>query len=223
MIGTGLSRTVTAAEMARSAGVEPKAFRAALRRAKFNWHVHNGRWEVLHDSAEHREMIEVLGLLTRAGNTAPIQHVRTRKPQSAPRLDSDEAWIVELCDEILGEKSVRQHRFAFLVGDPGATGRRSLLPVDAFYPARNLVVEFHEIQHSQSVAHFDKRQTVSGVSRGEQRRRYDELRRTLLPKHGINLVIFDYSEFEQTSAERLRRTSRDRRIIEQRLRIYIKP
>lgn len=139
------------------------------------------------------------------------------------RGNSDEAWIIGLCDEVLGEQAIRQHRFPFLTGDPVSTGRRSPLPVDAFYPARKLVIEFHEIQHSQPVAHFDKRQTVSGVSPAEQRRRCDELRREVLPLHGIDIVIFDYSEFEHTKRGRLRRTSRDRQIIAERLRRYTNP
>lgn len=213
---------VTAADLARSADVDPKRFRAALRQANLDWHSHNGKWEVLHDSAEYRDMIEVLELLTLAEKPATAGYRRASKPRSIPRVDRDESWIIGLCDEVLGERSLRQHRFRFLQGDPGATGRRSRLPEDAYYPARNLVVEFHEIQHSRSVAHFDQRQTVSGVSRGEQRRHHDELRRTVLPRHGIDLVIFDYSEFEHSSAGRLRRTSQDRRVIENRLRRYIK-
>jgi len=223
MSGTGLPHTVTAVDMARSAGVEPKRFRAALRQANLAWHSHNGRWEVRHGGVEHRDMIEVLALLTPAVKTATARELGASRPRSPSRVDSDEAWIIGLCDEVLGEQSLRQYKFPFLTGDPGVTGRRSHLPVDAFYPAWNLVVEFHEIQHSQSVTHFDKRQTVSGVSRAEQRNRYDELRRTILPVHGIDLVIFDYTDFEHTAAGRLKRTSRDHQIIEQRLRNYIKP
>lgn len=216
-------RTVTAAEIARAAGIDPKTFRAALRRANLNWHAHYEKWEVPFGSAEHRDMSDVLASLTLTERPAPTSFPRTRSLQSAPRGNSDEAWIIGLCDEVLGEQAIRQHRFPFLTGDPGATGRRSLLPVDAFYPTRKLVIEFHEIQHSQPVAHFDKRQTVSGVSRAEQRRRYDELRRKVLPQHGIEIVVFDYSEFEHTTAGRLRRTSRDRQIIAERLRCYTNP
>jgi hypothetical protein len=93
-----------------------------------------------------------------------------------PRAASDEAYVLSLCDEILGERGQRQHRFVWLRGDPGATGRRASLPVDAFYPSHALVVEYHERQHDAAVGLFDRRQMVSGVSRGEQRRRYDERR-----------------------------------------------
>lgn len=223
MSGSGSSRLVTAADMARSAGIDPKRFRAALRQANINWHPHNGRWEALRDSAEHRDMLQVLKFLTTTQRPEATGHRGKSEHRSAHRKDSDEAWIVGLCDEVLGEQSLRQHRFAFLTGDRGPTGRATRLPVDAYYPSRQLVVEFHEIQHSQAVAHFDKRQTVSGVSRGEQRRRYDELRRIVLPMHGIDLVILDYSEFEHRSAGRLKRTSHHRHIIEQRLRNFINP
>lgn len=223
MNAASLPRTVTAAEIARAAGIDPKTFRAALRRANLNWHAHYEKWEVPFSSAEHRDMSDVLASLTLSEKPAPPSLPRTSSLQSAPRRNSDEAWIIGLCDEVLGEHAIRQHRFPFLTGDPGSTGRRSPLPVDAFYPTRKLVIEFHEIQHSQPVAHFDKRQTVSGVSRAEQRRRYDELRCTVLPQHGIDIVIFDYSEFEHTTAGRLQRTSRDRQIIAERLRCYATP
>jgi len=213
-------RTVTAAEIARSVDIGPKTFREALRRANLRWHAHYEKWEVPFGSDEHHEMIAVLASLTQSQKPTRTSHLGRQPNQSAPRGDSDEAWIIGICDEVLGEQSLRQHRFAFLTGDPGPAGRRSRLPVDAFYPECRLVIEFHEIQHSQAVPHFDKRQAVSGLSRGEQRRRYDERRRSLLPEHGINIVIFDYSEFEHTPAGRLLRTSRDRDVIEQRLRSY---
>lgn len=219
----GLPLTVTAAEMARNAGIDPKTFRAALRRANLKWHAYYEKWEVPFGSAEHRDMSDVLASLTQSERPATRSLPGTRSVQSGSRGSSDEAWIIGLCDEVLGEQAIRQHRFSFLTGDPSATGRRSLLPVDAFYPARKLVIEFHEIQHSQPVAHFDKRQTVSGVSRAQQRRRYDELRHKVLPQHGIEIVVFDYSEFEHTTAGRLRRTSRDRQIIAERLRCYTSP
>lgn len=159
MSAASLPRTVTAAEIARAAGIDPKTFRAALRRANLNWHAHYEKWEVPFGSAEHRDMSDVLASLTLSEKPAPPSLPRTSSLQSAPRRNSDEAWIIGLCDEVLGEHAIRQHRFPFLTGDPGSTGRRSPLPVDAFYPTRKLVIEFHEIQHSQPVAHFDKRQT----------------------------------------------------------------
>ena len=73
--------------------------------------------------------------------------------------------MIDLCDEILGLKAIRQYTFPFLVGD---SGRR--LPVDAFYEPHNLVVEYRESQHTEAVPFFDRKLTVSGCYRGEQRR-----------------------------------------------------
>ena len=109
------------------------------------------------------------------------------------RSNSDEHYVIDLCDEILGQTASRQNRFDFLRGDYGTT-----LPVDAYYPSLNLVIEYYESQHSESTPFFDKRQTVSGVSRGEQRRIYDLRRQEVLPKHGINVVVIPYTAFGST-------------------------
>ena len=87
----------------------------------------------------------------------------------ASRKNSDEHYVIDLCDEILGLKASRQHTFDFLRGD-GEPGRK--LPVDAYYPNLKLVVEYKERQHTESVAFFNKKTTVSGVSHDEQRRIY---------------------------------------------------
>lgn len=118
------------------------------------------------------------------------------------RKDSDEYYIISLCDEILGAKASRQHTFDFLRGD-GKPGKK--LPVDAYYPQLHLVVEYRERQHMESVAFFNKSTTVSGVSRDEQRRIYDERRRELLPKHGISLLEISYLELKHGSNKRLAR------------------
>ena len=45
---------------------------------------------------------------------------------------------------------------------------------------------------------FDNKDTVSGITRGEQRRIYDERRKTVLPQHGIKVVIISYSDFGES-------------------------
>jgi hypothetical protein len=115
----------------------------------------------------------------------------------------DEHYILDIVDEVCGIKGSRQHRFDFLRGDTG-----SPLPVDAFYADRMLAVEYHERQHTESVPHMDKRMTVSGVRRGEQRRKYDQRRRDVLSAYGIRLVVLDYSLFACNSHKRLTRADR---------------
>lgn len=112
----------------------------------------------------------------------------------------DEAYILDLCDQVLHRASSRKHRFPFLVGDTGVS-----LPVDAYYPDLNLVIEYRERQHFEAVPLFDRRETVSGVSRGKQRQIYDQRRRDVLPKHGIELVELNYFDFSCDERKRLRR------------------
>lgn len=141
----------------------------------------------------------------------------SRKTRSRSRGGrSDEDYVIDLCDEVLGRPSKRQHRFSFLRGDSGTP-----LPVDAYYADLKLVVEYRERQHTQSVPHFDKphKLTVSGVPRGEQRRMYDQRRRDVLPRWGIRLVEIEYSELSSRSSGRLvRDRPADRSVIEHHLR-----
>ena len=112
------------------------------------------------------------------------------------RADSDEHYVLGLCDEILGQHGERQRTFPWLLGDLSvATGRRRPLPVDGYWHQAKLVVEFQEKQHTQSVPLFDRRATVSGVNRGEQRRLYDQRKAGVIPQHGIRLVTIHKSEF----------------------------
>lgn len=130
----------------------------------------------------------------------------------------DECYFIDLCDEVLKQSALKQHRFDFLRGDSG-----SKLPVDAYYPSLNLVIEFREKQHTEEVKFFDKRQTVSGVGRGEQRKLYDQRRREVLPQHGIKLIEFDYSDFEYTRSKKLVRNKvEDLKVIKVKLRRMVK-
>ena len=92
------------------------------------------------------------------------------------------------------------------------------LPVDAYYPDLNLVVEFKEKQHTEAVAFFDRRQTVSGMGRGEQRKLYDQRRREVLPQHAIKLIELGYDDFMHTSGKRLvREKHNDLKVIKEKL------
>jgi hypothetical protein len=130
------------------------------------------------------------------------------------RTLSDESYIIDLCDEVLGTPALRQHRFDWLRGDarPGKRGVR--LPVDAYYPDLRLVVEYRERQHTESIPIMDRRMTVSGVDRGTQRAIYDQRRRDLLPQHGIDLVELSYADFAHDENKRLcRRREEDRTVV----------
>lgn len=137
-------------------------------------------------------------IATPSHSVQPAQLVQPEKkplfaekiPTLSQREKSDEYYVIALCNEVLGLQALQQYKFDFLRGD---SGRR--LPVDAYYEELKLVVEYCELQHTASVPLFDKRLTVSGVSRSEQRKIYDQRRRTVLPQHGIKLIEIHYSDF----------------------------
>jgi hypothetical protein len=127
------------------------------------------------------------------------------------REDSDEAYVLDLCDEVLAERGQRQARFDWLRGDPGRDGRTRALPVDGYWPGHGLVVEYRELQHDQPMPHFDKpdRLTVSGVHRGLQRALYDRRRDEQVPAHGLRLIVVKPADLAADRRGRLLRRRED--------------
>jgi len=133
------------------------------------------------------------------------------------KKEKDETYVINLCDKVLKERASRQHRFDFLTGDTGTK-----LPVDAYYEKQHLVVEYYEKQHTESVKLFDKKKTASGVTRDIQRRIYDERRKEILPKYGIELIIISYNDFEFNSQKKIIRNEKhDLNIVYQKLKKFI--
>lgn len=56
-----------------------------------------------------------------------------------------------------------------------------------------------------------------GWDRGEQRRRYDERKRMLIPEHGLRLVVIEKSEFVLRSRKIDRDHARDLQVVRQHL------
>jgi hypothetical protein len=129
------------------------------------------------------------------------------RPASTRTPERDADYVLDLCDEVLGELSLREHTFVWLRGDPNPRGTRRPLPVDAYYPQHDLVIEYRERQHDEPVPFFDKpdKPTISGVHRGEQRRLYDARRDTEIPAHGLRLVILRPAQLDADGRGRLRR------------------
>lgn len=141
----------------------------------------------------------------------PTKRLNPKKQSVTKRANSDEKYVIDLCDKVLNSKASRQHKFDFLLGDPNSNGFSAKLPVDAYYQELNLVVEYRERQHTESVNFFDKpnKLTVSGVHRGEQRKIYDQRRDKLLPKNGIKLIKISYYDFEYDNKKRILRDEKE--------------
>lgn len=141
----------------------------------------------------------------------PTKRLNPKKQSVIKRANSDEKYVIDLCDKVLNSKASRQHKFDFLLGDPNSNGFSAKLPVDAYYQELNLVVEYRERQHTESINFFDKpnKLTVSGVHRGEQRKIYDQRRDKLLPKNGIKLIKISYYDFEYDNKKRILRDEKE--------------
>jgi hypothetical protein len=143
------------------------------------------------------------------GKTISASATRKRLVKGIPHelrpSTSDEDYVLDLCDKVLKQLALRQHKFDFLTGDPSRKGTTVKLPVDAYYGKLKLVVEFRERQHTESVTFFDKpnKIAVSGVHRGEQRKIYDERRREVIPKNGLRLAEISYADFKFDASKRI--------------------
>ncbi|WP_052503483.1 hypothetical protein [Lacinutrix sp. Hel_I_90] len=155
----------------------------------------------------------------------PISTVSKKERTKAIRENSDEFYILDLCDELLKEKASRKHTFSFLLGDMHKKGKtRTKLPLAAFYEDVNLVIEFLEKQN-YTAQHIDKTDdaTVVDTSRKEQIIKYNKRRREVLQKKDINLIEIDYSLFETDTKKNLSRDkAKDVALLKKILKQYLK-
>lgn len=199
--------------VARELGIDPRALRSWLRRnCPRSRDAHGTAWmlktEEIEAARAHFGPRSHSSPVAAPGLTVAARSKQRTSRDGVAREGSDEAYVIDLCDGLLGERARRQHRFEWLEGDASASGARRALPVDAYYERQGLVVEYRERQHHESVPFFDRRQTVSGVGRGEQRRLYDRRREEEIPKHGLRLVAI---RSDQLRVDRRGRLLRDER------------
>lgn len=140
-------------------------------------------------------------------NTA-ISTVSKKEKAKTIRENTDEFYIINLCDEILKQKASRKHTFSWLFGDLHKKGKtRTLLPLAAFYEDLNLVIEFADNKNKTEAQQVKlEALTASGVTRGVQIEKYNKRRKDMLAKKAINLSVIDYSLFETNNKNRLVRS-----------------
>ncbi|MEA3505039.1 MAG: hypothetical protein U9R32_07570 [Bacteroidota bacterium] len=145
------------------------------------------------------------------------------KKSMLSRLESDETYVIDLCDIVLEKRANRQKRFDFLLGDLHKDGKsRTKLPVDAYYENLNLVIEYTINQISEPVASLDKEETSSEVSREERKKIYDQRRAEELPKNDIYLVVLSNVDFTCDANNKIiRNQEADMVIVRDRLENYI--
>ena len=142
-----------------------------------------------------------LGLIPYAKKSGNKWHFIFHASSKYDRSDSDEKYVVDICDRVIGECGLRQHRFDFL------KGKRNL-PVDIFYPKHSLVIEFMEEHHS-----FQKFNDIKN---------YDELKRKVLRENGIVLLEIEFLDFAYNSKYRIiRREMEDVLVVDKLIRTKI--
>jgi len=138
----------------------------------------------------------------------------TKKEKGILNIEnSDEFYLVNLCDELLKEKASRKHTFDTLVGRLHKKGKgRTKLPLDAYYEDLKLVIEF-----------FEKQDTDESNDREAQRKFYDQRKKDALEKKKISLIEINYALFECNEDDRLvRDKEKDCKVLKGILKDFIK-
>lgn len=113
-------------------------------------------------------------------------------------------YVLDLLESILGPATCREAKFPWACGDRSPkTGKTVLLPFDAYWEHRQLIVEVDEDQHSKSTPFFDHvgEVTVSGVDRGIQRKLYDQRKRQAARANGFTLLEIPWSRRKKSNRD----------------------
>ena len=107
-------------------------------------------------------------------------------------IDKDEEYVLDLCDQVLGQSSSRQHQFDFLCGVMDTVVN---LPVDSYYKQLQLIIEYRSSNTKE-----------------------DEYVYQVLKQHGKSLIILSYSDFKYDSHKRIvRDIDSDKQAVRQKL------
>jgi len=133
------------------------------------------------------------------GATPPTTSYKQEESRTARKAHqkNDEAYIIDLCDSLLGTKAYRKKKFDFLVGDFHKDGEsKTNIPVDAYYEDLSLAVLYHSNYAPNEASNKkEAKLTVSGMNRADQRERYHKRKAAALPKHGIKVIDISYKNF----------------------------
>ncbi|MEQ8241189.1 MAG: hypothetical protein RIA69_18385 [Cyclobacteriaceae bacterium] len=111
------------------------------------------------------------------------------------KSQSDEHYLINHCDDLLGVTALRNFKFNFILGNYHKDGKtRSSLPVSAYYPEHNLVIELIVPEDAISIDH-PKRQTPEGTKRAELMGIYAERKKRGLQEKGVNFIEIPYASF----------------------------
>lgn len=132
--------------------------------------------------------------------------------------NSDEYYLVSLCNELLKQEASRKHTFDTLVGNLHKKGKgRTKLPLDAYYEDLKLVIEF--FKRDNEIEELDEKEQA----RVAQITYYNELKKKAISKKKLHLIEINYASFERDEANKLiRNTENDSATLEGILKRFIK-
>lgn len=112
----------------------------------------------------------------------------------------DENYLLDLCDEILDQKALRQHKFNFL-------GEGRNLPFLGFYPNLNLALYYQKPPQSEVVTRLENINWISGRSLHREKEEEEFLQRCreLLSEKGIQHLEIHHSIFSYNKLKRMNR------------------
>ncbi|QHI36909.1 hypothetical protein IMCC3317_22790 [Kordia antarctica] len=132
--------------------------------------------------------------------------------------NSDENYLLNICDELLGQEASRKHTFDTLVGNLHKRGKgRTKLPVDAYYKELKLVMEF--FQQNKPFEELDEKEQA----RITQIKYYDELKKEAVLAKSFRYMKINYAQFECDEANKLiRNTENDTLVLKEILKDFLK-
>jgi len=156
-----------------------------------------------------RELVSSLESHRATDHTVVIEHSDAEEAKA----QRDEHYILDLCDQLLGP-GARQKCFDWLLGDASLTaGKKRRLPLDGYWDSFCLAVEFQEKQHFEPVPFWDQKITASGMTRGEQRKVYDQRKVEKTAEHGVCLLHIRQDAFQMAKGKIDRNPARDLEIV----------
>ncbi len=134
----------------------------------------------------------------------------TKKERGAFHIkNSDEFYLVNLCNQVLNKKASRKHTFDNLLGNMHKKGKgRTKLPLAAYYEDLKLAIDF-------------KGKKVDSEAREEQLRIYGLRKKEVLDRKKIKYLIINFTDFECDDNQKLiRNEAQDLSVLKQVLKNY---
>jgi hypothetical protein len=160
--------------------------------------------------------VDIYWYFVREGVEFVSNHVteepNAKQKRALERSNSDEVYILGLIDELFNETGSRRHTFDDLLGDLHQNGEtRTELPIDIYYAKFKLALEIveHPGKKKNTIESKEEKLTVSGITRAEQRLKYQKRKKIVLTQKDISFIEIPLDSFEVDDSMQLIRKKGD--------------